>query len=211
MPILDIHTHHVSADPYSFIQNLSPLQNDMLRNVGYYSVGLHPWEISDGNEAVFQTVRNMAMNKKILAIGETGLDRLANCSLDNQMYVFHQHIALAESVHKPLIIHCVRASSEVISVKRADISATKWIIHGFRGKWELAKRFLEAGFFLSLGKFYNNEVMKQTPLCCLFFETDEAEINIEELYERAANIRNISVFELKSIIQENIHNVFFST
>ncbi len=84
-----------------------------------------------------------------------------------------------------------------------------WILHGFRGKKELALEFMKHGFYLSLGEHYPEEVLRAIPIDRLFIETDESKTNIRALYEKAALIKQIDVAEFTTAIHENIKNVFF--
>jgi len=96
-------------------------------------------------------LNEIASHPSIVAIGETGLDRLKGPSFDVQIPVFKKHIELSENLGKPVIIHCVKAWEELIQIRRETKPTQSWIIHGYRGKPELTKRLIQEGFlFLSV-------------------------------------------------------------
>jgi TatD DNase family protein len=97
----------------------------------------------------------------------------------------------------------------VIQLKRKYHSTIPWVIHGFRGKKELAQQLVSSGFFLSFGEQYQEDALNKVSLNSLFIETDESEIDIHQLYKRAADVRRMPVNEFTAAIQENIQKVFF--
>lgn len=148
--ITDVHTHLrapapgriVSIDPSEPLEPLLPGQT--------YSAAIHPWHAD--RAGMFGEVERLAADEAVVAIGETGLDKRRGPSLDVQIPLFRRHIALAEAVGKPLIVHCVGAWQELLALPRPRVMT---IIHGFRGKPELARQLTSAGFFLSLGARHN--------------------------------------------------------
>lgn len=153
--------------------------------------------------------RELVSHPQVLAIGEAGLDKLAEASLEVQMEVFRYQVELAEEVGKPLVIHLVKAVDELLRMKRALRPSVPWIIHGFRGKMALAEEYLRHGFYLSFGEKYQEEALRQVPVHRLFIETDESTVAVAELYERAAGVRGVAVKELREAVQGNISKVFF--
>jgi len=118
-----------------------------------------------------QYLTEIATDPRIVAIGETGIDKLKGPSYDIQIPVFEKHIALSESLKKPLIIHCVKAWDELIRVRRQSQPSQPWIIHGYRSNPELTKRLIKEGFMFSVGDKINIESLALIPLDSLFCET----------------------------------------
>lgn len=205
----DIHTHRLAQIPGEAIvncypENFAPLEGE------WYSVGVHPWHIgkTDGTSSV-KHLEEIVLNPQVLAIGEAGLDKLANAPLSLQTAVFGHQARLAMKVGKPLIIHLVKATDELLQLKQTLHPDNPWIIHGFRGKTTLADTYLKHGFHLSFGEKYQEETLRMTPADRLFIETDESTIPVEELYARAARVRGVSPGELLETVQRNIRQVFF--
>lgn len=146
---------------------------------------------------------------QVLAVGEAGLDKLADAPMDLQVEVFRCQACLAEEVGKPLVIHLVKAVDELLKVKRDLRPSNPWIIHGFRGKAALVEEYLKHGFYLSFGEKYQEAALCRVPADRLFIETDESEVSIGELYARAAEVRGISPEELGETLRRNVCKVFF--
>lgn len=181
--ILDIHTHRREADSEGkSIINYKQLTGAPLLEGYYYSIGIHPWELTLSNMKEQQDfIISQLSDKRIVAIGEGGLDKLTEISMELQRMAFIMQITLSEQYSLPLIIHCVKAMDEMLAVKKRFRPTQPWIWHGFRGKPEQATQLLKQGFYLSLGEHYSDETMKLIPDDRLFLETDESSLDIEDI------------------------------
>jgi TatD DNase family protein len=81
------------------------------------------------------------------------------------------------------------------------------LIHGFNNKWQVAEKYIKQGYFISLGKSIFNpkqaDLIHKIPIEQLFFETDDSEIGIEAIYEKAASLLKIEISDLVIQIQKN--------
>lgn len=187
--ILDCHTHRPAPQPNAIIST-SPI-GFMPDDSQKWSVGLHPWDLglfcgSDmriKDECWAELVAAAAV-PCVAAIGECGIDIPKGGLLAEQMLAFRKQALLAERLKKPLIIHCVKAQDIIIGMKKDLNPEMPWIIHGFRGKPTVADMFLRAGFMLSFGERFNPESLAITPPECIFAETDESELPIEDIIDR---------------------------
>lgn len=216
MTLLDIHTHSKKGKPtQEAILNLPPealsyTEEPFLDGNYYYSVGIHPKDINEkDSQKQLERLSIVASHSSIIAIGESGLDKRVNSPLSLQIDVYKATVDLANRLKLPLIIHCVKAIDELLSLKKENLSQTPWIIHGFRGKKPQMEQLLKHGFYLSFGVRYHEDCMKEIPIDRLFLETDEADININELLGKAARIKAIEIDELRSKLEDNILKVFF--
>lgn len=208
MEILDIHTHHLPATPGRAILNVPPA--DFNPQPGqFYSAGFHPWYLSADGAEDWEALNEIARHPQVLAIGEAGLDKVTEVDYTLQEAAFERQIAIALLIQKPLIIHCVRSYNEVLEFRKSFNPDNPWIIHGFRGKKELAKQLTDHGICLSYGFNYQEDALRITPPDMLFLETDENRSDIRLLYEQAATHLSLSVSELTGKIHENIRNLFF--
>ena len=216
MNVLDIHTHRrLPSTPGTAIINYTDagffMDVSSFRKGEFYSVGLHPWDLTKKDIAdQFIWLNHWLESDQVVALGEAGLDKFASASMNLQMTVFEKEIELSEQRQLPLIIHCVRAVDELLFLKKKYNPVQPWIWHGFRGKIELMNQLLRHGFYFSFGEFYHEEAMAAVPGERLFLETDEGEKTMEELLVRAADIRSVTTQQLQRTIQENIQNVFFT-
>ena len=209
---VDIHTHRLPRIPGTAIVNCYP---DVFapKEGEWYSVGIHPWyvpaAITSNVRCEMNVLSSLVGHPQVLAIGEAGLDKLADAPMAVQMEVFEYQARLSVELGKPLVIHLVKAMSELLKLKQQIKPANPWIIHGFRGKPALAEECLRHGFYLSFGEKYQEEALRITPADRLFLETDESSVLVADLYSRAAEVRRVSLAELTEAIRENIAKVFF--
>ena len=185
LPCIDIHTHDKSRK--DAIINIYP--HEQLIDGAYHSVGIHPWHTVDIDSSTIEKLSTLAAHPQVVAIGETGLDALKGASIEKQIEIFKLHISLSEQVKKPLIIHCVKAFNEIITIKKQLKPSMPWIIHGFRGKPQLAQQLLNNGFYISLGEKFNPETASIIPIDRLLFETDESTLNINKIIDSINNNR----------------------
>ena len=174
---------------------------------GHRSVGLHPWYLNALNwQAATQWLQEEIARPETLLIGEAGLDKICDTPWAEQLRAFELCAKIAELAQKPLVIHCVRAYSELIACKKLWRPAQPWIVHGFNKHPQTAQMLLEAGCHLSFGaallraNSHAAEALANCPAERFFLETDEDyENGIEAIYARAAQIRNVG---LDQIIQQ---------
>ena len=184
---VDIHTHH-------------PTEALTLQ-----TVGVHPWQADEAlpTEAVFGQAE---------AIGEIGLDFACGVDHTVQLRTFTAQLDLAEQLKKPVVLHCVRAFEEVMTLlERHTLRAV--LFHGFIGSREQAERAVKKGYYLSFGARTEGsnktiEALRETPLERLFVETDEADTTIEAMYLTIARLRGITTAELEQATAENYKRIF---
>jgi TatD DNase family protein len=226
LPFVDLHTHHqTNAAAVVSVLNFSQkdFENDQITEGAHFrSAGLHPWFLNKENfKYDFEKLTQLVQNQNVIAIGECGLDKLKGEDMAFQTRVFDDQIHLAESVSKPVVIHCVRAFGEIIAVKKRLIPAVPLIIHGFNKNEAVLTELLHHDFFISIGSAIllkngqNTEgemlakIIHKIPLDRLFFETDEAEnVPISEIYAAAAKALDLDLSNLKSIIHRNFKATF---
>jgi TatD DNase family protein len=157
---------------------------------GFYSLGFHPWHADECSTERMTDLTRWANDRRLVALGECGLDKNSRVPFGVQLHVFEQQIALSENIGKPLIIHCVGRFNELFELKSGLNPRQRWIIHGFRGKPELAGQALKAGCSLSFGEYFNPESVRVTPIDRLFVETDESLLPVSEIYRAMSVSKN---------------------
>lgn len=211
MDFLDLHTHKTALqNGVSSIQSLS-LTSDLFLakpKTKPISVGLHPWyAVLDKLELQMKYLSVLASQANVKLIGECGLDKLRGEKLENQIIILEAQIRLAEKLNKPLILHCVKAFSELIEIRNRLKVAVPMIIHGFNKNEVLGQQLLDKGFLLSFGTEILKEnsgaakLLQQTDT--FFLETDDSEMPIKEIYNTAAKLKNRTVDEIKARIFTN--------
>lgn len=212
--LIDIHSH--TADSANIvIRNVH--HNQVVENITdtYTSGGIHPWYVQEST-----LVRDMdkldllAKTDQFIAIGESGLDKSCKTDYALQKLAFELQIDLAKKHDLPMIIHCVKSYSELLFFRKKSAPAHPWILHGYNASKETAFQFIQKDCYLSFGKVLfakstnGHKAFTQIPLERIFLETDDTDISITEVYKLAAELRNISIFELKEQIQQNFTNCF---
>ncbi|MDD3078655.1 MAG: TatD family hydrolase [Paludibacter sp.] len=189
----DIHTHKINAGRYAVqsldVEQWSVLSNDTGDNC--FSLGVHPWNVHKTDISLLDKLKNiLASDLRVKAVGECGLDKNSMASAEQQILFFKEQVVISEVSGKPLIIHCVGAFNEIIKLKKNLRPEQKWIIHGFRGKPQLAEELLTHGFYLSFGEKFNEESVRLTPQNRLCVETDESELPIAEIYRKICDVKS---------------------
>lgn len=211
--IVDIHTHSSTKSSYPAICNLTIVEAESFFSTTqkeFISTGIHPWYIDEFSTNLLGKIENWATDNRMLAIGECGLDKNAKSTIEVQLSVFEKHILIAEKVQKPMIIHCVGCFNELLELKKKINPKQLWIIHGFRGKPELATQILKSGCSLSFGEHFNEETVQITPIDKLYIETDESKIPISDIYTQIAEIKMINPQQLNAGEQFLQKMVFFT-
>ena len=213
MEFFNFHTHQFTNQT-DILELVNQYPQEFDASIPYYSVGIHPWYIVDKRiDADLTIIEEKLQTKNCLAIGECGLDKRIEVPLEQQVIVFKKQLALAEKYKKPVVIHCVAAFQEVIAIKKEMKISVPMIIHGFSKNSQIANQLISAGFYLSFGKYLlkNPElktVFQQIPNDRFFLVTDTIEENIKQVYDLAAEYKNLSIKELQDIISGNFKDVF---
>lgn len=215
MKYLNIHRHGGDVGGESAVRSFFPDELPADYAGGWFSTGLHPWMIEEASLASnLNLVAELA--PRSLAVGEIGLDRRRGPEIDLQIEVFKSQLALAAKHGKPVVIHCVRAFSELIWLaKQPGLKRTPWIIHGFNAKPMVALEMLGVGMYLSFGAVMAKnprgaaaESLRRTPMDRIFLETDESEMRIEKIYDAAAAVKKVPVADMADAVAANFTAVF---
>jgi len=209
-PYIDIHTHrHVSAADIFAVENVfaTDIQKFRTEKDRLFSAGIHPWHINELTlEKDISSIDEFCADPNVFAIGEAGLDRICKVPFGLQEDVFNCQLEIAGKHGKPIIVHCVKANQEIISIYRKSKSNSILIFHGFNNNLQIAGKLLDHGFYLSFGQALLNQksnafrIFKQIPNESIFLETDDSGYSIEEIFAEAARIKKISVIDLRKTV-----------
>ncbi len=213
---IDIHRHSSNKGQADIVlRNLFPEEKEEKEEKGFYSIGLHPWHIKNSDTKFkLGLVSEAAKNTSVIAIGETGIDKAIDTDIDTQKQIFSAQIEIAKITKKPIIIHCVRAYNELLKIRNESKHEKPWIIHWFNASPEMGKDLIRKGCYLSFGTTLFKENSKafrtfiQTPVEHMFFETDDAQISIIDVYKKAAKHKQISIEKLQEQIIKNFYKCF---
>lgn len=251
--IFDTHAHY---DDDKFDEDREELLNSMRRhrvgtivNVGstiesnavvcqlvekyqdvYGAIGVHPNEVGELNEEKFAWIGDLLDKDKILALGEIGLDYYYDePDPAVQKIWFERQLELARQKEKPVIIHSRDAAKDTLDMMKTlhagDIGG---VIHCFSYSVEMAREYLNMGYFLGIGgvvTFPNAKKLKDVvaymPIEQLVLETDcpylspvpnrgkrNSSMNLTYVIEEIANIKKMSVEEVECITEENAKRLY---
>ncbi len=195
----------------------------------YASVGVHP-DYEDIQEPDIDTLLKYSKNKKIVAIGETGLDyfRLKG-DLSWQRDRFRTHIQAAIKSELPLIIHTRNAQDDTIRImKEEGANDATGVMHCFTESYEMAKEAIDLGFYISFSgivTFKNAEVLRETvkkiPIENILIETDSPYLapvpnrgklnepaNVRYVAEKIAELKGIPIEKVAEITTNNFFTLF---
>ena len=195
----------------------------------FASVGVHP-DYEDIKEPTKDNLVELSNHKKVVAIGETGLDyfRLQG-NLSWQRYRFRTHIQAANTASLPLIIHTRQAQKDTIAImKEEGANNVGGVMHCFTESYEMAKEALDLGFYISFSgivTFKNAEELRQTakkiPLDRILIETDSPYLapvpnrgklnepaNVVYVAEKIAELHQIPVEQVGEQTSKNFFNLF---
>jgi TatD DNase family protein len=196
-------------------------------------VGIHPHDASDMDESALEELRRLAQRKRVVGVGETGLDFFRDRSpRDLQEESFRRHIALAREAEKPLVIHVRDAYSRALQILGEEgIPGKGAVVHCFSGTAKDAQSFLEMGLYLSFtgtvtyegkkNREWSEAILSMVPLERVMVETDcpylsphplrgqrNEPANVHLVAEHIAHVKGLSVNDVARITTRNAVGFF---
>jgi len=165
----------------------------------YLTIGIHPDEMKDFDENTILFLEKLIEdNKKIIGIGEIGLDYYHNKeNKEEQKRLFKMQLDLAKKLDLPVVIHSRDAFQDTYNIlKEYDLKGT---IHCFSGSLECAKMYIKLGYLLGIGgvSTYKNtnlvEVLKNIDIKNIVFETDSPYLTPEPIRLEKNEPKNVSI------------------
>ena len=193
----------------------------------YATVGFHPCDTDEMTEEHMERLREFVNHKKVVAIGEIGLDYYwDSVPRDVQKYWFECQMKLAEELDMPVTIHNRDAHEDTFNICKN--SSAKGIVHCFSGSKEMATEFVKLGYYVSFAgplTYKNNvksvEAAKVVPMDRLLIETDAPYLApdgfrgkrndsslIRYTCEKLAEIKGVSFEEMAKQTFENAKKVY---
>lgn len=182
---------------------------------------------SRGEVFDYDAYKSLAEDPKVVAIGECGLDyyRLAADTKKRQAEAFSAHIALANELKKPLMLHIRNAYDDALAMLRRE-AVVRGNVHFFAGDWGIAKQFLDLGFTLSFTGVITfaqdyDEVVRNAPLEMIHAETDAPYVApiphrgkrnesayVIEVVRKIGAIKGLSMETVAEALRANARRVF---
>ncbi|MFH1826131.1 MAG: TatD family hydrolase [bacterium] len=196
----------------------------------FNAAGIHPHEAKEWTEKRHQNIRLLAEQKKIVAIGEMGLDYHYKLSpIEQQKEVFRKFLQLAQEVDLPAIIHSREASKDTIDILRQENKGQlKGVLHCFGYDLELAKAAMDLGLLISFTGICTfpkaqsvREIIKFVSLENIMIETDcpflapqafrgkrNEPAYVVEVAKQIAEVKGLSIEEVAARTTENALKLF---
>lgn len=192
----------------------------------YGALGIHPEEIENYNEEDITFIEENLSNKKVIAIGEIGLDyHYTKENKEEQIKLFERQLALAQKYNMPVIIHSREATEDTINaLKKYKVTG---VIHSFTGSIETARIYIKLGFLLGINgviTFKNSklkDVIKNVSIENIILETDSPYLTpepfrgtkneparVSNIADFVANLYGIDRDTLSRITNDNIKRTF---
>lgn len=196
----------------------------------YTTAGISPNDIDDFKEEYLNEIKELAENKKVVAIGEIGLDYHWNTeNKDLQKYVFISQIKIANELKLPIVIHTREAIYDTLDILKNQIKCEKnGVFHCCPLNVDLVREGLKLEFYISLAgpiTFKNSknadEIIKMVPLDRILIETDSPYLspeplrgkrndsrNVKYMAQKIADVKGISLEEVARETYNNAKSIF---
>jgi TatD DNase family protein len=195
----------------------------------YAAVGIHPHNAKTVDTESLEALRKLAQNRKVVAVGEIGLDYHRDLSPRvKQKEAFEKQFALARELRLPVVIHDREAHADVLQLMHSFASSVAGVMHCFSGSVEMAKEAIDQGYLISLAgpvTFPNatnlHRVAQWLPEESIVLETDcpwlapqskrgkrNEPAFVLETARKVAELKGIPVEELIQITSQNAKQLF---
>lgn len=189
------------------------------------ALGIYPIDaLSFSDEEIDEEIKFIKKNKnKIAAIGEVGIDLKESSDLKKQSENFTKFVRLSKELKKPIIIHSRKAEKEVIEILEKE-KAKLVVMHCFCGNFKLVKRILDNNWKITIPTSatrseHFQKIIELAPMQNLLCETDSPYLHPQKLdnnepsniiwsYKKIAEIKKVSLAEVKEKISENYFSIF---
>ena len=198
----------------------------------YAAVGVHPSEIEELNEERLAWLSELTKLKKVVAVGEIGLDYYWDKEPEvqkRQRYWFRRQMDLAGEAGLPIIVHSRDAAADTMQVmKEAHAEEIPGVIHCYSYSPEMAMEFIKMGYYIGVGgvvTFKNAKKLKETveqiSLERILLETDcpymapepyrgkrNDSTKIPYIIEKIAELKQVTIEEVERVTWQNAMNLY---
>lgn len=193
----------------------------------YAAVGIGPECVQDVSYDIIKSIEDLCLNKKVVAIGEIGLDYYWTTETkEKQKYVFEQMLKIAKKHNKPVIVHSRKSINDTYNLlKENNVTG---IMHCYSGSLEMAREFIKIGFLIGIGgvvTFKNakeiKDVVSNIRIEDIALETDSPylapepyrgkknkPLYVEEVAKKISEIKEISLQEVISKTGDSVISKF---
>jgi len=197
----------------------------------FAAAGVHPHNAKGFHSGVASTLERLVSGKKILAVGEIGLDFHYNFSSpEDQRTALRNQLNIAQDLGLPVVIHSRNAADEIAAAIEEEGFSNGGVLHCFTENWEFADHMLEQNFLISFSGIltYPNaqslrDVAKKLPLTKILIETDSPYLTpvpyrgrikrnepvyVKEVAKTLAAIQHVDLSEVAQVTSQNFASLF---
>jgi TatD DNase family protein len=197
----------------------------------YPALGIHPWNVNylkpNELQETIDFILQESQKRRLIAIGEIGLDYKYETIWEQQMFVFDKMLRLAEQLGLPVIIHSRGTTDKIVDMLQS-YNVKRVLLHWFSHPMETLSKAIELDYFITEGPpvVYSSgirDIVKQTPISNLLPETDGPVLYrkkpfngqltkpsyIQEVLQAIAEIKNMPFSEVAEQIAKNFE-IFFN-
>jgi TatD DNase family protein len=193
----------------------------------YAAVGIHPEDVDKAED--INEIKKLAMHKKVVAIGEIGLDyHYDNTNKPLQQKYFYEQLNIANELNLPVVVHDRDAHKDILDTLKSIKVKKAGVVHCFSGSVEMAKELLKLDYYLGFDgpiTFKNArtalEVLEYIPLDKILIETDTPYLApvpyrgktnepafIVKIAQKLAEAKNLSLEEIANITKNNFFSLY---
>ncbi|MCF0232141.1 MAG: TatD family hydrolase [Enterococcus sp.] len=197
----------------------------------YAAIGFHPQNLENVSDDALQKIKELAKNKKVIAIGEVGLDYhwyKDPKDHENQKIWFNKQIELANELGLPLSIHARDAEEDTYNLLKNNFPKAGCVMHCYSGSAQTMEKYIKLGAYFGFDGpiTYTNAVnpvenVKLCPLDRILTETDSPYLtpvphkgernepkHISLILKKMAEIKGLPEKEMEKIVSENFERLF---
>ena len=193
----------------------------------FSTAGVHPHDTEEVAENYIDELYNLLKNKKVVAVGEIGLDYFKELSdISVQKKIFAEQLELAQKINKPIVFHNRDSDDDIINTL-SEFPNVYGVAHCFSSTYDVAKKLIDMGFYISFSgnlTFKNShlpDVAKRLPIDRLLVETDSPFLSpvphrgktnepgrARFVADLLARLHNLSINEVAQITTTNAKDIF---
>ena len=193
----------------------------------FSTAGVHPHDTEEVAENYIDELYNLLKNKKVVAVGEIGLDYFKELSdVSVQKKIFAEQLELAQKINKPIVFHNRDSDDDIINTL-SEFPNVYGVAHCFSSTYDVAKKLIDMGFYISFSgnlTFKNShlpDVAKRLPIDRLLVETDSPFLSpvpyrgktnepgrARFVADLLARLHNLSINEVAQITTTNAKAIF---
>ena len=193
----------------------------------FSTAGIHPHDSEEVEENYIEDLNRLLKNKKVLAVGEIGLDYFKKLSdIEVQKKIFTEQLDLAQKIDKPIVFHNRDSDDDIINIL-SEFPDVHGVAHCFSSTYDVAKKLLDMGYYISFSgnlTFKNShlpDVAKRLPIDRILVETDSPFLSpaphrgktnepgrVRFVADFLAQLHNLSINEIADVTTANAKAIF---